>query len=139
MDTITASNIFDITMMLTTKPKAASNYTDAFDTLLDAYKDIGNNLPQFGKYAKLFGRKQSVRKVLVEIFGGILRFHKRAMGFFRRSGTAFLFPVLRHGNWAARDHFRSGLLWGALGVNYIENRWNLGAETLSYKSLETLI
>ena len=68
------------------KPKTASNFTDAFDLLLDAYQDIGNNLPQFKKYAQLFGNKPSVRRVLVEVFEGILRFHKRAIGFFRRSG-----------------------------------------------------
>ena len=72
--------------------KTASNYTDAFDILLDAYKDIGNNLPHFEQYAQLFGRKRSVQKVLAEIFGGILRFHKRAMGFFRRSGIIFHLP-----------------------------------------------
>ena len=71
-----------------TKPKVASNYTDAFDLLLDAYKDIGNNLPQFEKYAQLFGDRPSVRKVLVEVYEGILRFHKRAMGFFRKSGLS---------------------------------------------------
>src|SRR5437588_2758235 len=71
-----------------TNPKTASNYTDAFDLLLDSYKDIGNSLPQFGKYARLFGDKPSVRKVLVEVFEGILRLHKQAMGFFRRPGLS---------------------------------------------------
>ena len=66
--------------------KIASSYSDAFDLLLNAYKDIGDNLPQFGKYAQLFGDKLCVRKALVEVFEGILRFHRRAMGFFRRSG-----------------------------------------------------
>ena len=75
-----------VTLIQTTK--TASNYTEAFDLLLDAYKDIGNSLPQFGKYAQLFSNKPSVRKVLVEIFEGILRFHKRAMGFFRRPGLS---------------------------------------------------
>ena len=89
MDITPTKSMFDIIMMLNTKLKTTSNYTDAFDILLDAYKDIGNNLPQFEKYAQLFGRKWSVRKVLVEIFGGILKFHKRAIGFFRRSGMAF--------------------------------------------------
>ena len=84
-------------VMLIQTTKTASNYTDAFDLLLDAYKDIGNSLPQFGKYAQLFGNKPSVRKVLVEIFEGILRFHKRAMGFFRRPGLSFLFLIWSRG------------------------------------------
>ena len=51
-------------------------------------------LPQFEKYGKLFGNKRSVRKVLLEVFEGILRFHKRAMGFFRRSGSSLLLSIL---------------------------------------------
>ena len=92
---------------INTHPKTASNYIDAFDLLLDAYKDIGNSLPQFGKYAQLFGDKPSVRKVLVDVFEGILTFHKKAMGFFRRSGlslpsscVAGLFGVTIQNAWA---------------------------------------
>ena len=93
------------------EPKTASNYTGAFDLLLDAYKDIGDNLPQFKKYAQLFGNKPSVQKVLVEVFEGILRFHKRAIGFFRRSGLSL--PSLSLCIWAAWGHGsrRIGLSW----------------------------
>ena len=96
--------------LMNTKLKTASNYTKAFDLLLDAYQDIGNNLPQFGKYAQLFGDKPSARKVLIEVFGGILRFHKRAMGFFRRSGLSI--PSFVWFTWLLRITVRSGLLWG---------------------------
>ena len=99
-------------VMLITQPKIASNYTDAFDLLLDAYKDIGNHLPQFEQYAHLFGGKRSVRKMLVEVFEGILRFHKRAMGFFRRSGLALPSSMLY--NRATWDHPHSEIPWGAL-------------------------
>ena len=84
-----------VTLIQTTK--TASNYADAFDLLLDAYKDIGNSLPQFGKYARLFSNNPGIRKVLVEIFEGILRFHKRAMGFFRRPGLSLPFLIRLEG------------------------------------------
>ena len=62
--------------------------TDAFDLLLDAYKDIGNSLPQFGKYAQLLGGRPYIRMVLVDIFESVLMFHKRVMGFVRRPGLS---------------------------------------------------
>ena len=120
----------DITEMLMTNPKTASNYTDAFDILLDAYKDIGNNLPQFGKYAQLFDRKQSVRKVLVEVFEGILRFHKRAMEFFRRSGMAFLFSMLC--NIAARNSSGESQGQTILGIDGVFRDYQGGLELIFF-------
>ena len=128
----------DITEMLMTNPKTASNYTDAFDILLDAYKDIGNNLPQFEKYGKLFGNKRSVRKVLLEVFEGILRFHKRAMGFFRRSGSSLLPSICcNRASWDCLGAPRAsdiGDRWGVL-------KYSRGLETDIYLwiSLETTV
>ena len=93
-------------VMLIETTKTASNYTDAFDLLLDAYKDIGHSLPQFGKYAQLFGNKPSVRKVLVDIFEGILGFHRRAVGFFRRPGLSLLpLTSYRRAAWGLKGAF----------------------------------
>lgn len=89
--------------------KIASSYTDAFDLVLDAYKDIGNNLPQFEKYAQLFGDKPSVRKALVDVFEVILNFHKQAMKFFRRSGLCRPSSTVRSEFLGASDEQRQ--LW----------------------------
>jgi hypothetical protein len=63
--------------------KTARAWTDAFDSLLEAYDEIAENIPQFELYAALFNRDLHMRRVLEMIYEDILEFHRRALKFFR--------------------------------------------------------
>ena len=65
-------------------PQIASTWVESFDVLLDAYEEIGENLPQLVKYGELFNRHAHMWKVLELIYGDILEFHRRALRFFSR-------------------------------------------------------
>lgn len=62
--------------------KVASNFAHAFDTLLDAYEQIGEALPLLEQYAELFKDNKFMINALVEIYGDILEFHARALRVF---------------------------------------------------------
>ncbi len=59
---------------------------EAFDTLLDAYEEIEENIPQFEKYRELF-KKPRMQELLQLVYEDILEFHRNALGVFRRRGT----------------------------------------------------
>lgn len=63
--------------------KTACAWTDAFDSLLEAYDEIAENIPQFQLYAALFDGNLYMRRVLEMIYEDILEFHRRALKFFR--------------------------------------------------------
>jgi hypothetical protein len=56
------------------------------DTLLDAYEQIGENIPPLMQYNALFVNNSNMRKVLELYYGDILEFHRRALTFFKRPG-----------------------------------------------------
>jgi hypothetical protein len=56
------------------------------DTLLDAYEQIGENIPPLMQYNALFVNNSNMRKVLELYYGDILEFHRRALAFFKRPG-----------------------------------------------------
>jgi hypothetical protein len=62
----------------------AKNYTDAFNALLDAYLEIGQNMPQFSQYQTLFQDNVHMQLALAHIFEDILEFHKEALRYFRQ-------------------------------------------------------
>ncbi|KAA6406931.1 MAG: hypothetical protein FRX48_09229 [Lasallia pustulata] len=64
--------------------KIASNFLEAFDALLDAYKKIGDALPIFSAINDLFSSHSHVQQVLVNLYEDILDFHGRAVRFFRQ-------------------------------------------------------
>jgi len=51
--------------------------------LLEAYQQINQNLPLFGRYAGLFRENTHVAKILASTYIDILEFHKRAFVCFR--------------------------------------------------------
>jgi hypothetical protein len=57
--------------------------------LLCVYEELGEQLPQFKDYEKLFGNDARVREILACIYTDILDFHKRALKVFSRRGTQF--------------------------------------------------
>jgi hypothetical protein len=55
---------------------AARNLTDSYDTLLEAYKDIGESLPQLEGFGSLFCSDPRMQSLLACIYVDILKFHR---------------------------------------------------------------
>jgi hypothetical protein len=68
----------------------ARNYTDAFNALLDAYLEIGENLPQLTQYQALFSENSHMQLALAHIFEDILEFHKEALRYFRQRSEYYM-------------------------------------------------
>jgi uncharacterized membrane protein (DUF2068 family) len=66
--------------------QTASSYHAAFDALLEMYERIGLNLPQLEQYQSLFQSNAHMRTILHLIYADILRFHKKALKFFKHPG-----------------------------------------------------
>ncbi|KAF8245041.1 hypothetical protein K440DRAFT_663078 [Wilcoxina mikolae CBS 423.85] len=64
--------------------QVASAYPLAFDRLLDAFQAIGENLPRFEIYSKIFGDNIGMKNALVKFYKDILLFYQKALGFFRK-------------------------------------------------------
>lgn len=62
----------------------ANNYSDAFNALLSAYTEIGENIPQFAQYQHLFGSNVHMQVALAHIYEDILQFHKEAVRYFKQ-------------------------------------------------------
>ncbi|KAF2658989.1 C2H2 domain-containing protein [Lophiostoma macrostomum CBS 122681] len=60
----------------------ASAHLDAWDKLLDAYDQIGENLPLLSEYESIFRNDPHMLQALVLMYTDILDFHQRAMRFF---------------------------------------------------------
>lgn len=69
----------------------ASTWAEAFDILLDAYKQIGENFPLLLQYQNLFKDNQYMQQVLEQIYSDILEFHRRALKFFKQRAWRQLF------------------------------------------------
>ncbi|OQU94466.1 NACHT domain-containing protein [Cladophialophora immunda] len=71
----------------------ADEYTNAFDGLLDAYRQIGQNLPRLGRFAAAFNDQDDFQAVLADIYSDILEFHSHAYKYLRRGGWKCLFDA----------------------------------------------
>jgi hypothetical protein len=67
-------------------PQIASEWSDTLDTLLDAYKQLGENLPLFSQFTSLLSEDPHKQQILVYIYEDILEFHHRALRLFRTPG-----------------------------------------------------
>lgn len=63
---------------------------ESLDILLNAYEEIGENIPQLLEYQQLFENNSHMRKVLEWMYGDILEFHRRALKIFKRPGESVL-------------------------------------------------
>jgi hypothetical protein len=63
--------------------QTASTYTDSFETLLDAYEQLGEELPLLSEIESLFGENDHMTEALEWIYMDILNFHRHAMRFFQ--------------------------------------------------------
>ncbi|OCL10848.1 hypothetical protein AOQ84DRAFT_425849, partial [Glonium stellatum] len=69
--------------------QVASAYSEAFDALLDAYEEIGDNIPLISQYQDLLECAQAVhnpylQKALTMIYTDILEFHRNALRYFQQ-------------------------------------------------------
>ncbi|KAL9618244.1 MAG: hypothetical protein Q9160_007014 [Pyrenula sp. 1 TL-2023] len=62
--------------------QVASAWSHSFDTLLDAYQQIGENIPLFERYRELFKANPYMRNALATIYEDILEFHRKALRIF---------------------------------------------------------
>jgi len=62
--------------------QTASNFTDSFEMLLDAYEQIGEHLPLLQEYEALFHHSPHMVQSLELMYMDILEFHQDAMRFF---------------------------------------------------------
>jgi hypothetical protein len=69
-----------------TASQVASNWAESFDALLNAYEEIGDQIPLLKQYRALFEHSSHMRKVLEMMYSDILEFHQRAIRFFSDKG-----------------------------------------------------
>ena len=69
--------------------QVASTWTDAFDTLLDAYEQIGEHIPLLQQYQSLFESSPRMQNVLSLMYSDITEFHQRAIRFFADKGKQY--------------------------------------------------
>ncbi|KIW10370.1 hypothetical protein PV08_11332 [Exophiala spinifera] len=68
-------------------------YTNAFDQLLDAYREIAQNLPRCDRLGTAFCDQDGFQAVLAEIYSDILEFHTYSYQYLRRGGWKSLFDA----------------------------------------------
>ena len=64
--------------------KVASGWAESFDILLDAYKQLAQNLPLLQQFQALFKTNPQMISVLSMIYNDILEFHLSALRVFKR-------------------------------------------------------
>jgi hypothetical protein len=62
----------------------ASAWTESFDTLLDAYKQLAESIPLLEQYQALFKNNQHMVDALSVIYADILDFHGAALRIFKQ-------------------------------------------------------
>jgi hypothetical protein len=72
--------------------QVTSTWADSFDTILDAYKQIGEQIPLLQQYQALFDHSPHMQTVLEMIYSDILEFHKRALRTFSGPSQPHPFP-----------------------------------------------
>jgi hypothetical protein len=62
----------------------AAQSTESLDTLLDAYKEIGERSPSYLQYQSLFHKNDEMRSALIWYYSDIMEFHRDANQIFTR-------------------------------------------------------
>ncbi|KAH8586783.1 C2H2 domain-containing protein [Bisporella sp. PMI_857] len=90
--------------------QTTSTWTEIFESILDAYEQIGEHMPLLEQYQSLFGTKPHMNRVLALIYTDILKFHKKAVRMFR--GRAEVWRQLFRSIWKNFETRFKGLLEG---------------------------
>ena len=69
--------------------QVASLWAESFDTLLDAYRQLSENIPLLEQYHDLFKANPQMTKVLSVIYEDILEFHIVALRVFKQSSKSY--------------------------------------------------
>ncbi|KAG8533005.1 uncharacterized protein KY384_001787 [Bacidia gigantensis] len=77
-------NVFANTSDIVAFIWVASNFSEAFNTMLEGYSSIGESFPQFAQYEALFGNNSYMQSALSAIFEDILDFHLEAVKLFKQ-------------------------------------------------------
>lgn len=67
----------------------ASNYSQIFDKLLDAYSQIASAMPHLDRLRSGFSDDENFKVIMAMVYSDILEFHQRAYKLFRRKGGPF--------------------------------------------------
>jgi len=65
--------------------QVASTWTESFDTLLDAYKQLAENIPLLAQYQHMFQSDPRMASILAIMYEDILEFHQVALRVFKQS------------------------------------------------------
>ena len=65
----------------------ASQYGDVLEKLLEAYRQISEELPRVDRLRRTFGMDEGFQKALGLIYADVVGFHGRAYKFFRNRGS----------------------------------------------------
>ncbi|OJJ43210.1 hypothetical protein ASPZODRAFT_103600 [Penicilliopsis zonata CBS 506.65] len=71
----------------------STTWAESLDTLLDAYRQIGELIPQLLQYKDLFEEDEGLRNILGHIYTDILEFHRKALRSFDGSGWRHVFKA----------------------------------------------
>jgi len=64
--------------------QAACTFSEAFDSLMDAYQRIGEQIPLLTQYENIFRSQPKMTQVLQLFYHDILDFHWKAMRYFKQ-------------------------------------------------------
>ncbi|MCJ1426374.1 hypothetical protein MMC29_004277 [Sticta canariensis] len=84
----------------------ASQYGNVFDKLLEAYKQLAEELPRVDRLRKVFIDDQGFQTVLSLLYADIVEFHQRAYKFFRRRAWYMFFEC----TWRSFEQRFQGIL-----------------------------
>ncbi len=62
----------------------ASNFSEALNSVLKAYQEIGDEIPLLLGFQEFFSSNKHMRAVLVMMYEDVLDFHKEALRCFRQ-------------------------------------------------------
>lgn len=81
-----------VSAALTISVKVASSWAKSFDTLLDAYQQIGEQIPLLLQYQNVFDQSPHMASVLEMIYKDILEFHQQALRVFGKPSESKHIP-----------------------------------------------
>jgi hypothetical protein len=73
--------------------KVACTFHEAFDALLDSYQRIGEHIPLLAQYEGYFRNHPQMTRVLRLMYEDILKFHFKAMKYFKKRSMFSYFPT----------------------------------------------
>jgi hypothetical protein len=89
--------------------QVASSFSEALNSLLEAYQQLGESIPQLSDYQFQFGANKTMRDILALVYKDILDFHLEALRHFRLRGLTSkpLNQILTHDYAVWKQLFRA--------------------------------